>query len=376
MRIIIIDNSLENGLTLVEILSSEHQVQQMMSSDECLHNLVTFSPDILIVNDQLTDMPVTDFCQRVKNSPLGDFASILVICGHRDVETRLRYYAAGADDHIFQPVHHEELRAKVQALGRNRNQLEKLWLAHFYANQQYDQMKELVRKKSEEIEATRNMTVFVIAKLAESRAMGQGQHLERIRDYSRILGEELYRRGTFPEIERNFLVDLYNASPLHDLGKVAIPDEILLKQGPLTADEFDIMKQHSEIGAEALQLAMQQSGYSSFLAMAIDIARHHHERFDGQGYPDGLTGLDIPLSAQIVTVVDVFDALTSQRVYKKAIAPDVVKIMIEQDAGRRFNPAIVRAFTNRFSDFMDVYISHRDAPAEPKLTEDVVTEWW
>ncbi|GHV10446.1 hypothetical protein AGMMS50229_21510 [Campylobacterota bacterium] len=171
-------------------------------------------------------------------------------------------------------------------------------------------------------------------------------------------------------------VDLYNASPLHDLGKVAIPDDILLKQGPLTAAEFEVMKRHSVIGADALQLAMQQSGYSSFLAMSIDIARHHHERFDGQGYPDGLAGLEIPLSAQIVTVTDVFDALTSQRVYKKAVAPDVVKIMIEQDAGRKFNPAIVRAFTQRFNDFIDIYISHRDVPAEPKVAEEVGTEWW
>ncbi|MDR1957815.1 MAG: HD domain-containing protein [Planctomycetaceae bacterium] len=376
MRIILVDNSLESGRIIVESLAPEHQIQQMMSSEECFRKMVAFSPDIVIVNDLLEDMPVLDFCQRIKGSPLGDFATILVISSQKNVESRIQYYDAGADDYIIQPIHHNELRAKIQALGRNRNQLEKLWLAHFYANQQYDRMKELVQKKSEEIEATRNMTVFVIAKLAESRATGQGQHLERIRDYSQILGEELYRRGTFPEIERNFLVDLYNASPLHDLGKVAIPDHILLKEGPLTAEEFNIMKQHSVIGAETLQLAMQQSGYSSFLAMSIDIARHHHERFDGQGYPDGLAGLDIPLAAQIVSVVDVFDALTSQRVYKKAIAPDAVKIMIEQDTGRRFNPAIVRAFTKRFNDFMDIYVSHRDAPAEPVLTEELATEWW
>lgn len=376
MRILLVDNSIENGRIITDSLQTEHQIQHLMTAAECFHEMVTFSPDIVIVSDRLLDVSIEEFCEKIKNSPLGDFSSILVIMTRNDVNMRLKYYEAGADDYIVQPVHMEELKAKVHALGRNRNQLEKLWLAHFYANQQYDRMKDLVQKKSEEIESTRNMTVFVIAKLVESRATGQGQHLERIRDYSRILGEELYRRGTFPEIERNFLVDLYNASPLHDLGKVAIPDQILRKEGPLTTEEFEIMKQHSIIGAETLQMAMQQSGYSSFLAMAIDIARHHHERFDGEGYPDGLSGLDIPLSAQIVSVVDVFDALTSQRVYKKAIAPDVVKIMIEQDAGRRFNPAIVRAFTNRFTDFMDIYISHRDAPAEPVLSEDVATEWW
>ena len=113
-------------------------------------------------------------------------------------------------------------------------------------------MKDLVREKSEEIESTRDMTVFVIAKLVETRVPGMGLHLERIRDYSNILAEELYRQGIFPEIDRNFINDIYNASPLHDIGKIAIPDHILGKQGPLTKDEFEIMKQHSVIGSQTL----------------------------------------------------------------------------------------------------------------------------
>ena len=376
MRITIVDNTLKCNEQLADTLQADHQVMLLASAEECLRQLVEFSPDIVLVNDVLPDMAVENFCQQIKESPLGDFTLIIVMCSDAKVETRLHYFHCGADDYFVKPIHLEELREKLRAMTRSRQQIEKLWLAHFYANQQHDHMKDLVREKSEEIESTRNMTAFVIAKLAESRASGMGQHLERIRDYSRVLAEELYRQGTFPEIDQEFINDIYNASPLHDIGKIAIPDHILAKAGPLTAEEFEIMKQHSEIGAQTLQSAMLHTGYSDFLAMSIDIARHHHERFDGAGYPDGLSGLDIPLSAQIVSVVDVFDALTSHRVYKKAIPPDVVKLMIEQDAGHRFNPAIVTAFSCHFDDFMEIFLANRDTPAEPEHAVEANIEWW
>ena len=376
MRIIIVDNTLNSNEQIADALRTGHQVMLVETGDECLHQLVGFSPDILLVNDILSDMSVEEFCRRVKDSPLGDFTLIMVMCSDAKVETRLHYYSSGADDYFQKPVHLGELQEKLHAMTRSRQQLEKLWLAHFYANQQHDRMKDLVREKSEEIESTRNMTVFVIAKLAESRVPGMGLHLERIRDYSHVLADELYHQGIFPEIDRKFLDDIYNASPLHDIGKIAIPDHILSKPDRLTKDELEIMKQHSVIGAQTLQSAMLHAGYCSFLAMSVDIARHHHERFDGLGYPDGLAGFDIPLSAQIVSVVDVFDALTSHRVYKKAISPDVVKLMIEQDTGNRFNPAIVQAFTRHFDDFMDIFLANCDIPAESEHATEMNIEWW
>ena len=376
MRITIVDNTLHCNEQIADSLRTEHQVILLKSGEECLLQLVEFSPDILLVNDVLPDMQVEDFCRQVKDSPMGDFTLVVVLCSDAKVETRLHYYNIGADDFFLKPIHLEELHEKLRAMTRSRQQLEKLWLAHFYTNQQHDRMKDIIREKSDEIESTRNMTVFVIAKLAESRVPGMGQHLERIRDYSHVLAEELYRQGIFPEIDQKFIDDIYNASPLHDIGKIAISDHILGKPGQLTMEEFEIMKQHSEIGAQTLQSAMQYAGYSSFLAMSIDIARHHHERFDGTGYPDGLSGLDIPLSAQIVSVVDVFDALTSHRVYKKAIPPNIVKLMIEQDAGARFNPAIVQAFSCHFDDFMEIFFVNRDIPAEPEHTVETHIEWW
>jgi len=376
MRIIIVDNTLYSNEQIADALRGDHQVLLLESGEECLCQLADFSPDILLVNDVLPDMPVEELCRQVKDSPLRDFTQVMIMCADPKVEMRLHYYNNGADDYFFKPVHIGELQEKLRTITRNRQQFEKLWLSHFYVNQQHDRLKDLVREKTEEIESIRNMAVFVIAKLAESRVPGMGQHLERIRDYSHILAEELYRQGIFPEIDRTFIDDIYSASPLHDIGKIAIPNHILGKQGPLTKDEFEIMKQHSEIGAQTLRSAMLHTGYSSFLAMSIDIARHHHERFDGAGYPDGLSGFGIPLSAQIVSVVDVFDALTSHRVYKKAFPPDTVKVMIEQDSGQRFNPAIVQAFTCHFDDFMEIFHANSDILAELSPAIEMNFEWW
>jgi len=376
MRIIIVDNTLFFNEQIANTLRVDHQVLLLETGEDCIRELLNFSPDVLLVNDVLPDMSVEEFCHRVKDSPLGDFTLVMVMCAAAKVETRLHYYNHGADDYFFKPVHIIELQEKLRTVARSRQQLEKLWLAHYYANQQNDRMQDLVREKSEEIDSIRNMTVFVIAKLAESQLPGMGQHLKRIRKYSRVVAEELYRQGIFPEIDRQFIDDIYIASPLHDIGKIAISTQILEKQEPLTDEEFEIIKQHSVIGAQTLQSTMLFGGYSSFLAMAIDIARHHHERFDGDGYPDGLAGFEIPLSAQIVSVVDVFDALISHRVYKKAIPPDTVKLMIEQDSGQRFNPVIVKVFTHHFDNLMEIFLANCDTLAESNSAIEMNVGLW
>ncbi|HYW79116.1 MAG TPA: HD domain-containing phosphohydrolase [Thermoguttaceae bacterium] len=204
---------------------------------------------------------------------------------------------------------------------------------------------------------TRDMAVFVLAKLADSRDPETGEHLERMREYCRILAERLSREGPYTEqIDRDFLDDLYRSSPLHDIGKVGIPDSILLKPGRLSRDEFEVMKGHAEIGAKALKEAVTQSHCGHFLAMARDIARHHHERYNGSGYPDGLAGNAIPMAARIVALADVFDALTSERVYKAAYDPEIARAMIEEESGEHFDPAIVDAFRACYEDFVKVAI--------------------
>ncbi len=162
-------------------------------------------------------------------------------------------------------------------------------------------------------------------------------------------------KGPYAEIiDERFLADLYLSTPLHDIGKVGVPDVILLKPAQLTRKEFEIMQRHPLIGANALDAAAAHMASGGFLRMAIDIARDHHERFDGSGYPMGLAGAAIPLPARIVALADVYDALTSVRVYKNAFDPEVTQSMIVEQAGKHFDPVIVEAFKDRQDEFLRV----------------------
>ena len=209
---------------------------------------------------------------------------------------------------------------------------------------------------SRDTTAMQDLTIFALAKLAESRDPETGEHLERIREYCRVLADELGNGGPYAErIDATFCSDLYRSSPLHDIGKVGIPDQILLKPGALTSAEFEIMKRHTVIGADALRESAMQSEQGVFLRMAEAIARHHHERFDGSGYPDGLAGEAIPLAACIVALADVFDALTSIRIYKDAVAPDTARLLIDEQVGGHFDPLVAEAFCRRWDDVLAIH---------------------
>jgi putative two-component system response regulator len=233
--------------------------------------------------------------------------------------------------------------------------LARKWELAAEARRRVDKLEQAVEARGKEIVDTRDIAVFALAQLAESRDPETGQHLERIRGYCRILAEELRCHGPYTHlIDEQWIEDIYRSSPLHDIGKVGIPDAILLKPGRLTDREFAILKKHTLIGAGALARAASQGGSGGFLRMAVEIARSHHERWDGSGYPEGLKGQAIPLAARIVALADVYDALTSVRVYKSAYEPEVARLMIEGESGKHFDPAIVEAFRNRFQDFLEM----------------------
>lgn len=210
-------------------------------------------------------------------------------------------------------------------------------------------------QRIEQIRQTQGVAMVGLAKLAEYRDPETGQHLERMRTYSRLLAEELSTLTEYSaSITPDYIELIYNSSPLHDIGKVGIPDSILLKPGRLTPQEFEIMKQHSRIGGDALKAADQQLEGESFLTLAKEIAYHHHEKWDGTGYPDGLRGNAIPLSARIVALADVYDALTSKRVYKEPVSHDQARAIIIEGTGKHFAEDVVRAFLKREPDILKV----------------------
>jgi putative two-component system response regulator len=192
-----------------------------------------------------------------------------------------------------------------------------------------------------------------MAKLAESRDPETGAHLERVRGYCRVLTQQLASLDKFTDqINSEYIRLIYQTSPLHDIGKVGIPDSVLLKPGRLSDREFEIMKEHTTIGAQTLNAALQQFPGIDFLEMARDIALTHHERWDGSGYPRKLAGEQIPLCGRIMALADVYDALTSKRVYKAAYGHEIARAIIVDEIGRQFDPDVVQAFSGSEADFI------------------------
>jgi HD-GYP domain-containing protein (c-di-GMP phosphodiesterase class II) len=222
----------------------------------------------------------------------------------------------------------------------------------FQVHGMYRMLSHRLHEQKTEIAKTQNGVIFGLAKLAESRDNDTGDHLDRIRKYVTILAQDLSE--FLPEVDQEFVTNLGLASTLHDIGKVGIPDAILLKPGHLTDQERQIMEVHTKIGGECLDAIQQQMGADPFLEMARQIALSHHERWDGHGYPDGKSKTAIPLEARIVAVADVYDALTSRRPYKRAMLHSESMEVIVNGGGTQFDPQIVAAFQRQESKFLEI----------------------
>jgi len=217
------------------------------------------------------------------------------------------------------------------------------------------QLEQMVKVRTFEVLKTQKTTIFALSRLAETRDLETGEHLERIRKYCVLIAQIMKYSGHESEISNQYLRDLYDSSILHDIGKVGIPDNILLKPGALTAGEFEIIKTHTMIGYNALRAASGDLGDDSFLKMAMEITRSHHERWDGAGYPDGSAGESIPLSARIVSICDVYDALTTERPYKNAFSHEKAVEIMKGEAGK-YDPRLFKIFLENEAEFNRIRI--------------------
>lgn len=224
-----------------------------------------------------------------------------------------------------------------------------------------DQLQELVDEKVREISESQLATLFALVKLAESRDDDTGAHVERTAELCKLMAIYLKNEPKYSAIiDDKYIDDIYKASPLHDIGKVGIPDNILLKKGKLTEEEFEIMKTHVEVGYNTLLEVQEKYKVNSFLKMGMDITRYHHEKWDGSGYPNGLSGEDIPLPGRIMSIVDVYDALRSKRVYKDALSHEESCQIIKEGSGKHFDPLLVEIFIDNHKKFQEIHDHFED----------------
>jgi putative two-component system response regulator len=333
MRVAIADDDEIALMVLEETLQKAgYDVVTARNGIEVLELVRAGSCRVVVSDWEMPEMDGLQLCQAIRAEHLPGYVYVILLTGHNTPEERVAGLRAGADEFIGKPYNIAELVARIGTAERVLT-LE-----------------------------TRDVAIFAMAKLAESRDPETGAHLDRVRSYSRLLAQHLGGREKFrKEITPEYARLIYLTSPLHDIGKVGIPDMVLLKPGRLSDREFEIMKTHTDIGAQTLDAALKEFPTAEFLKMGRDIAASHHERFDGGGYPNKLVGEDIPLCGRIVALADVYDALTSKRVYKSAFSHDVARSMIESESGSHFDPEIVAAFLQIEKQFLAIR-DHFDEP--------------
>ena len=325
LKILVVDDeelTLDYVTTLVE--NAGYCVEQAVDGEEGWDKICSRGFRLVLLDWEMPKLNGVQLCRRIRETPLPGYTYIILVTGHGSTDDIVAGMSAGADDFVPKPFCPEELLARIRA-GERVLGLE-----------------------------TRDVTIFAMAKLAESRDPETGGHLERIRSYSRILARRMADDDVLQSrLDNKYVQTLELTSALHDIGKVGIPDCVLLKPGQLNDGEFGVMKEHTIIGGHALEAALKHTSGLEFLRMAYDIAIAHHERFDGSGYPFGLVGESIPLSARIVAVADVYDALISKRPYKKALSHVVARAIILEGRGCHFDPTVVDAFIACENEFVE-----------------------
>ncbi|MEW6594218.1 MAG: HD domain-containing phosphohydrolase [Thermodesulfobacteriota bacterium] len=307
------DEPTQRRLLCAQLGKQGYSVLEAVNGEEGLR-LCLDNPDLRLVITDLM-MPVMDGFQLIEAIRQREmrYTYIIVLTALDDKKSIVRALSLGADDYLSKPVFHDELTLRL-AGGKRLLQLE----GH------------------EEL-------IFSLTKLAAYRSGETGTHLHRVREYCQILGMELRESQPTLGLSRSTVEEIAKVSPLHDIGKVGIPDSILHKPGKLTAAEFELMKTHAELGGRLLREVYAQTG-SSYLFLAYEIAMYHHERWDGKGYPRGLKGEEIPLAARMMSLADVFDALVSRRSYKEPFAFEDARAVVIEGRGTQFDPALVDAF--------------------------------
>ncbi|MCF6211349.1 MAG: response regulator [Gammaproteobacteria bacterium] len=329
---------------------------------EVLESLAREPVDLLLLDLMMPAMGGIEVLQRMRQDVRYCDIPVIMITANDDEENAVRCIDMGAEDYLVKPVNYTMLRARVNACLERKRLRDQEVRYRGRIKRQNDELEERVHRQVREISESQLATIFAMSKLAESRDPETGKHLERMREYCRLLSRQLGRTATYhAEIDEAFVDNIYAASPLHDIGKVGVDDAVLLKPGKLTEGEWVLMRRHPVLGADTLREVDHQHPGNSFIRIGIDIAESHHEKWDGSGYPYGKRKKEIPLVGRILALGDVYDALTSQRCYKKAFSHERSRLIIEEGEGRHFDPDVVQAFREVETEFLRVRQDFQDA---------------
>ena len=359
--LLIVDDEPANLAVLTHLLQPHYRVRAANSGSRCLAAVQPpQKPDLILLDVMMPDMDGYEVLTRLRADPATSDIPVLFVTaldGDNNEEFGL---AQGAADYITKPIRPGVLLARV------RTQLEAKRGRDFLRDQNALLDAEVARRMREN-ELTQMVSIRALAHLAETRDPETGNHILRTQGYVHQLALALQRNPRFSDVLTPRYIDLLTKSaPLHDIGKVGIPDAILLKPGPLTPEEWAVMKTHAALGSQAIDRAEADMETTvDFLVLAKEIAHWHHEKWDGSGYPDGLAAEAIPLSARLMALADVFDALISVRLYKTAMPYEKARGIIQAGRGRHFDPDVVDAFLSSYTEFVGIAQRHRELSATP-----------
>ena len=358
--IMIVDDTELNIVILVEALQDNYDLIVALNGLEAIELLEEQIPDLIFLDIIMPEMDGYDVLKTIKKNPALEHIPVILLSAITDSDSKTKGFSLGAVDYVTKPFEIVEVKARVST------QL-KFEEARLVLENQNLFLEEKVKERTELLERTNSAAIYCLAALAETRDPETGEHIKRTQKYIRELALNLQEKDEYRDLLTDEYIELlYKSAPLHDIGKVGVKDSILLKPGRLTEEEFEEMKKHTIYGGESLMVGIKELGEDSFLTLAKEIAITHHEKWDGTGYPRGLSKTEIPISGRLMALSDVYDALISKRVYKSAFTHDEAKKIILEGRGTHFDPDIVDAFIIREAEFIKIMGEYRDNEATEK----------
>lgn len=345
--VLVVDDTPDNLMLMTDLLRDRYRVKAANSGETALRVLQNDPlPDLILLDIMMPGLSGHEVARQMQQDPRTRDIPIIFLTALASMENQIQGLELGAVDYITKPISPPLVLARVQT------QL-KIKAAADFLRDQNEYLEQEVQRRTREVMAIQDVTIQAMASLAETRDNETGNHIRRTQHYIKLLAELLRDHPRFkPFLNDDNIRQLFRSAPLHDIGKIGIPDHILLKPGRFTPEEFEIMKTHTTLGRDAIQRAEDQLGLSvDFLRVAKEIAYSHQEKWDGSGYPQGLVGEEIPVSARLMAVADVYDALISRRVYKSGMPHEQAMEIIRQGHATHFDPDICDAFLANAEQF-------------------------